>query len=155
MIRINYQLNVQVAGGPKLSYAGSLDVDAYDVIHVSVPSGGEPYVVELQPGTESGQVRFLLLTSDRYTSLIYKVNDAEAEEEYALDGPQLLIGSGAVSLLDDVPGSLILTNAAEATVIHVFVGRNATPSAGESEGPEEPEGPEGPEVPEGPEEPEE
>ncbi|CAN5908693.1 hypothetical protein BH23GEM7_BH23GEM7_23910 [soil metagenome] len=130
MIRINYQLNVQVAGGPKASYAGSLQVEAYDVINVAVPPATDDLEIQLQPGTASEQVTFLMITSDRFADLSYKVNDAAATEVYALNAPQLLIGSGAVSLLDEVPQPLVISNAhgTEAANINILVGRDATPA---------------------------
>lgn len=133
MTRINWTLNVQVADGPKLAANKYTEVEAYDKVDVAcpkVPSEGPAVetTIELQPGAVAGQVRFLMVTADRYENLAYKVN-ATTGTSFALDGPHLLIGVGAVKLLDAVPSKLLVTNsdASNDNAVHVLVGRDATP----------------------------
>ncbi len=55
--KINWTLNVQVVGGPKILSSDTIEVDAYDKIDVTIePSEKE---VQIQPG-DLGQMQFLL-----------------------------------------------------------------------------------------------
>ena len=138
--RISWSINVQVAGGPKISLSRSLDVDAYDKLSVPVAAGatGESAVpVEVQPASEAGRVLFLLISADRYDieNLACEVRDGEATTlTLPLDGPQVLMGPGAISLLGATPPqTLYFTNGLESEArVDILVGRKATPSAGSS-----------------------
>lgn len=67
-------LGVTVAGGPKTNVNRTITVDAYDKINVTMPDASSGLEIELQPGG-SGQVHFLLVTSNQYgDDLTYKVN---------------------------------------------------------------------------------
>jgi hypothetical protein len=118
---INYSLSVQVAGGPKVAVSRSLTVHAYDVVDVSIPAAGSADV-EIEPGTKAGRVKLLVITADVYADLKYDTGTA-----HVLDGPLVLVGEGAVALLDSTPGTIKFSNghATEARPIHVFVGRAA------------------------------
>ena len=120
MPSINYAVNVQVTGGPKLAATQSLSVDAYDMIDLSIKKASTADV-EIEPGV-AGRVKLVLITADLYDTLSYEA-DGKA---HALDGPALLVGGGAVALLQAKLGSLKFTNkhATEPRTIHVFVGRN-------------------------------
>lgn len=122
MPAINYQLAVQVTGGPKLSVAKTLAVEAYDVISVEIPAAGSADV-EIEPAAAAGRVKLLLLMADTYEDLTYDVGGTD----HPLDGPALLVGDGAVALLDATPGTVTFKNAhaTEARPIQVFVGRAA------------------------------
>lgn len=129
-IKINWSCNVQVVGGPKISGADTIEVDAYDNIEVSVPkseSGTDgTATVEVQPGAQD-QVMFLLIQAGTYqdSPLSYQVEGSA--KSVALDSQQLLIGSGAVSLLDGAPTSLTFTNAgATDASVRILIGRKAT-----------------------------
>jgi len=126
--KINWTLSAQVIGGPKISVAKTMDVDAYDKIHVSIDAKATDAEVEIQPGG-SGQVQFLLISADQYNDKVsYKVNDEASTTIILLDGPHLLIGSGAVGLLDEAPTSLFFSNDLDSNVsIDILVGRDATP----------------------------
>jgi hypothetical protein len=119
-------VNAVVAGGPKLSANRTIEVDAYDKISVSIPDATTGMDVELQPGG-SGQVTFLLVTSDRYgDDLTYKVNAGATDR--VLDQPHILTGKGAVGMLAGAPETLSFDNAMGADVeIQVLIGRDATP----------------------------
>lgn len=129
--KINWTLNVQVVGGPKMSASQTVTVDAYDKIQVTVGVGAqESKTVEVQPGP-AGRVQFLLISSDQYgdngDKLTYKVNDA-VNPPIKLDAPQLLIGDGAVGLLGAAPGAgpatLHFANGLDKPVnIEILVGR--------------------------------
>jgi hypothetical protein len=127
--KITWSLNVQVAGGPKILASKTLDVDAYDMIQVSVGDGANGAKVDVQPG-DTG-VQLLLISSDQYgADLTYSVNAAESDaaKRIKLDALQLLLGVGAVGLLKDPPKSLFFYNALSiAASIQILVGRDATP----------------------------
>jgi hypothetical protein len=107
--KINWTLNVQVVGGPKISASQTLIVDAYDKIDVVIPGGDSTTpgtaTVEVQPGG-SGQVQFLLITSSLYdANLTYSVDGGSAIQ---LDAPQLLMGNGAIGLLGSTQNQFAL-----------------------------------------------
>jgi hypothetical protein len=123
--KINWTLNVQVVGGPKISAAQTVTVDAYDKIQVTIGAGAADEEVDVQPGG-AGRVQFLLISSDQFgDDLTYKVDPAGNAIE--LDAPQLLIGDGAVGLFGAPPTTLGFTNnLAQDANIEILVGRNAT-----------------------------
>jgi hypothetical protein len=138
--KINWTLNVQIAGGPKISAIDTMDVEAYDKIQITVENGSSTRV-EVQPSSMTGQVQFLLISSDYYgAGLTYVVNPPDSGAEpvpIALDGPHIFIGPGTVKLLDPASGpqTLVFTNnlsdpdtgdPVQATV-QILVGRDATP----------------------------
>jgi hypothetical protein len=124
--QINWTVSVQVAGGPSASISQTLNVDAYDVIVVTVPHGGAEKAVEVQPGP-AGRVQFLMITTDQAgAGLTYKL-DPTAAAGFALDQKaHVFIGAGAVGLLPAVPATLHfynnLTNVVDANV-QILVGR--------------------------------
>lgn len=128
--KINWTLNVQVVGGPKILASDTIDVDAYDKIDVATEPDALDKEVQIQPG-DLGQVQFLLIKSDQYgDGLTYKVNAANGEIK--LDALQVLIGDGAVGLFKESPEKLLFTNNLVSdgdkipASIQIFVGRKAT-----------------------------
>jgi hypothetical protein len=136
-VQINWSLNVQVADGPQLGIAQTDSISGYDMIDVAIPpsSGDEALSVDIQPGVAS-QVRFLLITSSVYgAKLTYKVGDAA--EAVPLDGPLLLVGSGAISLLQGDPKKLIFSNKLDdgpTVLLRILAGRMVTPAPSEGGG---------------------
>ena len=98
-------------------------VEAYDSVDVTVPVAGAE--VAVQP-SGAGKVTLFLLTADTYSSdLTYSV--AGGASDVPLDGPQLLLGAGAVGLLGAAPTTLTFTNNTAAEVdVHIRIGRDAT-----------------------------
>jgi len=125
--KINWTLNVQVTGGPRLSASSTLTVDAYDKIQVGIEAGAADKKVEVQPGG-AGHVHFLLILSNPYgEGLTYKVNDSGSSKVMKLDGPHLLTGKGAVELLDPAPTSLFFSSSlGEDAAVEILIGREAT-----------------------------
>jgi hypothetical protein len=124
--KINWTLNVQVVGGPKISAAQTVTVDAYDKIQVTIGTGAADEVVDVQPGG-AGRVQFLLISSDQFgDDLTYKVNNAG--DDIKLDAQQLFIRDGAVGLLGTSPPTTLgfTNNLAQDANIEILVGRNAT-----------------------------
>ncbi len=130
-VKINWSCNVQVINGPKLSGADTVEVDAYDNIEVTVPkkpSGPDPgkATVEVQPGAQN-KVMFLLIQAGTYqgSPLTYKVD--VSTKPVRLDAQQLMIGLGAVGLLDGAPTKLHFENTGAADIpVRILIGRKAT-----------------------------
>ncbi len=126
--KITYSISAQVSNGPKISESKLISVEGYDKTQVSVVDTAADFEVNIQPAG-AGLARFLCITSSAYDSTItYKVNSAASPDEIPLDGPHLLVGAGAVSLLDSEPTKLFFSNGSGADVtIDILVGRDATP----------------------------
>ena len=122
---INWSLNVQVIGGPKVMASDTKEIEAYDKIEVSIEAETADKEVEIQPGG-AGRIQFLLIKSDTYSEdLTYKVN--ELTKIIKLDALQVFIGNGAVELLTEPPEKLVFTNDLTNPVsIEILVGRMAT-----------------------------
>lgn len=118
--KIDWNFVVQALNGPSVSGAGTLEIEAYDKIAVTIAAGATQQV-NLAP---SGTVSLLIINpAVPDVDLSYDVGG----NAVALDGPHMLIGTGAVSLLGGA-ANLSFTNdtAADAT-IEILLGRDATP----------------------------
>jgi hypothetical protein len=140
MPKINWTLDVQITGGPKISVPRAVNVEAYDKIEVDILAATDASTpttatVDVQPGG-TDQVKFLLITSSVYNAdLTYTADDTDpAIPTIALDEPQLLMGDheeGAVGLLGAAPQSLIFSNgiwnegAGQSVSVQILVGRDA------------------------------
>jgi hypothetical protein len=129
-VKINWSCNVQVINGPKLSGADTVEVDAYDNIEVNVPkkvgADNGKANVDVQPGAQT-KVMFLLIQAGTYQggTVSYKVEGSN--KSVKLDAQQLMIGSGAVGLLDGAPTKLNFENSGAADVpVRILIGRKAT-----------------------------
>jgi hypothetical protein len=127
--KLNWAVNIQVAGGPTISTSDTMEVEAYDVIQTTIADQANNQEVQVQPGPLAS-VRFVLITADSYSDeLTYTVNDGAADgaTDVKLDGLQLLIGQGAGDLLQKAPAKLAFTNkAGKAIGVTILVGRKAT-----------------------------
>jgi hypothetical protein len=133
--KIDWSVNVTVAGGPTVSLSRSITADAYDKIDVTIPPKAEgaggaagTATVSVQP-SDPAKVKFLLITSSIYPkdNLTYKLDGSATVIK--LDQPQLLAGSGLVGLLGDTKKNFIFTNAVDPpaqAVVQILVGRDAT-----------------------------
>ncbi len=120
---INWTLNVQVVGGPQVSASDAITVGAYDKIEAVVPSNGGT-TVNVQPGDGA---QFLLITASSYEHLTYQVDVSVTP--ITLDGPHLLIGAGAVSLLGATQNQFTFSNSDGGDItVSVLVGRDAVPT---------------------------
>lgn len=123
-VAIQWNINVQIAQGPKVTLAGDMKVDAYDKIEVLIVDGSSDMDVDVQPGG-ANKVQFMLISSDQYgTDLTYQVNGAG--ETVALDKAQLFTGDGNMSLLGEPPHTLRFDNAlGKDATVEILVGRKA------------------------------
>jgi hypothetical protein len=119
---IKWNFVTQVLQGPSVSAADTINgVDAYDKFDITILDSASQ-AVNLVPG---GSSISLLVINPRQpdANLSYDLSGSPV----ALDGPHVLIGSGAVSLLGGAT-SLTFTNSTGAdTVIEILVGRDSTP----------------------------
>jgi hypothetical protein len=126
MTAIKYTVDIQVAGGPKINFNDTVEVDAYDRIDVVLP-GADPAaetVVEVQPGAQAGSVKLLLVRANPASDSVTFANGAG---DVGLKSPMLLSG-GAVGILAAIPEKLTFKNASGADAkITILVGRDATP----------------------------
>jgi hypothetical protein len=116
-----WSVMVKAVKGPQLSPSGSMDVEAYDKLAVTVDAGATQQV-DLSPGGAAAVTCLVVSPAVPDAQLTYDVGG----KDIALDQPHILLG-GAVALAGD-PTSLTFTNgtANEAT-IDILVGRDATP----------------------------
>ena len=117
---INWNFVTQAVGGPSVSAAGSIEVEAYDKLTVTIPTGSSQ-TVNLAP---NGDMSLLVVNpTTPAKGLSYKVGSAEV----SLDGPHILIGAGAVSLLGKSTSLKFTNNTGTDAVIGILIGRDATP----------------------------
>lgn len=118
---IKWNFVTQVLKGPSVSAAASIDeIDAYDKFDITL-ADTDAQVVNLTPGGNT----YLLVINPRipHEDLSYDLGG----NPVALDGPHVLIGAGAVSLLGGAT-SLTFTNSTGAdAVIEILIGRDSTP----------------------------
>jgi hypothetical protein len=128
--KIDWSFNVVVAGGPKFSASRSVQVDAYDKVDATVPkkegTTAGTATVNVQPSGE-GKVQFLLITASVYDDkLTYKVDGGATDIK--LDEPQVLVGDGAVRLLNATQKQFVFKNEIDPpadAAIQILAGRNA------------------------------
>lgn len=137
MPAVKMSISLAVAGGPVLSVNAVEDVEAYDVIEVTIPANTTTArLVQLQPAS-AARVSLLLIRSDLYgPEISYRASDGTTDSDpVALLGPQLF-GRGVLSLFGNEVLSLRITNthpapaagaAGQDAHLQILVGRDATP----------------------------
>jgi hypothetical protein len=121
--QLKWSYSVQAVRGPTISGNGILEVDAYLKLNVTVPAVGSLDVEVLPDG--GGSVQLLVINPAKPSKDLTYIVDAV---NVPLDGPHVLIGAGAVSLLAATIGTLKFENAgAEDAEISILAGREATP----------------------------
>lgn len=125
--KIDWSFNVTVAGGPKFSVTRPpIAVDAYDKVDATVPkkegAASGTKTIDVQPSGE-GKVQVLLITSSFYDDKVtYKVDGGS---EVKLDEPHLLVGDGAVGLLNKTQKQFVFKNDSDKDVaVEILVGRS-------------------------------
>jgi hypothetical protein len=123
---INWQFNATIPGGPVVILnQPSIPLEAYDVASLTIPAGKGNVAVPIQPSAAAGDVVFLVISSSVYDAGVnYTVDGLTAV--HALDGPHVLLGSGAVSFLNSAtpPQTLTFNNTLTKDInLQVVVGR--------------------------------
>jgi hypothetical protein len=120
---LNWNLSVNVTGGPQLSGAAALEVEGYDKLDVVLPADGKSHTVKIGPGTWDSVSLVLISASQPGEQLSYKVGKVDTR----INGTHLLVGTGAVSLLGSGDAKLDFTNGSGADVtLEILVGRKAS-----------------------------
>lgn len=126
MTNINWQFQATIPGGPVLILNQPVTaVDAYDVVEVTIPKSASSVAVPVQPSTAAGDVVLMVVSSSQYDSGVKYTVDALADT-HALDGPHILVGSGAVGFLNSAapPQKLTFSNSLPNDIkVQVLVGR--------------------------------
>jgi len=119
--RISWNYVVKALNGPSVSAAGNLEVDAYDKFQITI-ANTVTQSVELVPA--GATVSLLVINPKKpHNALTYNLKGSDTP----LDGPHVLIGTGALSLLGDA-ARLDFTNETGADAdIEILIGRDATP----------------------------
>lgn len=134
MPAVKLSINIAVNGGPTLAVNSTENVEAYDVIEVTVPADAKR-TVQLQPAV-AASVNLLLIQSDLYGSEItYTATDGNSDSKTVdLLGPQLF-GRGVLALFGTEMLSLKLANSHPVPAagapsrdahVQILVGRRAT-----------------------------
>jgi hypothetical protein len=124
--KVNWTFATRVLNGPTVARSGELPVEAYVKIAVTIPQG-QTVDVEVFPGGGGSAQLLVIDSSSPSDKLSYKIGSTDVK----LDGPHVLIGSGAVRTLagsSGVIGTLKFTNQTAADVdLSILAGRDATP----------------------------
>lgn len=125
---ITWKFELDVPGGPQVSYANALEVDAVDRITVSIPdttAAPAATTVEVQPGA-AGKVKVLLIRASTYGNKVeYQVHDAAATKRI-LNDALFLIDSVLIDALGTPLDKLLVTNTTgKAVDVEVLIGRAA------------------------------
>ena len=118
---IKWNFVTQVLKGPSVSAASSIDaIDAYDKFEIAL-GDTDSQVVNLTPGGNT----YLLVVNPHppHADISYELDG----NPVALDGPHVLIGAGAVSLLGGATSLTFTNNSGADAVIEILIGRDSTP----------------------------
>ncbi|MCB1702645.1 MAG: hypothetical protein H6985_08870 [Pseudomonadales bacterium] len=119
---IRWNFVTQVLNGPNVSAAGTTDtVDAYDKFNIRIEDSQSQAVSLVPPGAGITLLVINPVTPDE--TLSYELDG----NPVALDGPHVLLGSGAVGLLGGVTSLTFTNNTGADAVIEILVGRDSTP----------------------------
>ncbi len=121
------ELSVTLGSGPRWSSIRVVEVEATDVIRVTIAAGASDTKVELQPGDA---MQLLLINPEIPAETLGYATSAGAATPHMLDQPHLLVGQGAIGLLggSSAPTSLFFNNSGtEDASVTIVIGRDATP----------------------------
>lgn len=121
---LRWNFAIQTTGGPTITGTGEVpaSVDTYHKSSVTVPANGN-IDVELLTGT-GGKVMLLVISPAKPSDkLTFEANS----NDVPLDGPVVLIGSGAASLYGDVGTIKFKNGGAEDAAVSILAARDATP----------------------------
>ena len=133
MERISFSVTIQVAGGPSLPIAGTLEVEAYEKFDIAVPPSvagtNGSAKISVAP-VDISKVQLLVIISD--------INDGTIKFQHSssstsppqgvidLKGPMTLIGTSAVSLLNEIADLTFTNSGSQAARVTLLVGRDAS-----------------------------
>ena len=118
--KINWNYVVQALDGPSLSAAGDVEVDGYDKLKVTLADNATQQV-DLVPS--AAMLLLIINPASPSADLSYEVNG----NDVMLDGPQVFIGTGAVSLIGGATNLTFTNKTGADAVIEILIGRDTTP----------------------------
>ena len=126
MSTITWQFQAAIPGGPAFNInQPPIAVQAYDVTSATIEANASNVDLNVQPSSTAGDVVFVVVNSDQYdVGLTYTVDGGA--DKHALDGPHLLLGSGAVGFMNAGAPPQVLTfssTLAKNANVQVVVGR--------------------------------
>ena len=100
MSNITWQFQASIQGGPTFTInQPAIVVGAYDVASATIKAGTSNIDVVVQPSSTAGDVVFVVVSSDTYDAgLSYKIDGGATA--HALDAPHVMLGAGAVGLMN-------------------------------------------------------
>jgi hypothetical protein len=120
---IKWSVTFDAVLGPRIAASGIEAISAYDKIGIQLAGAATDVDVDVQPSSTAGDVRLLVITASSYEAQVTVSADAGGTESI-LDGPFVLIGTGAVELLAAPPQTLRFNNPDTDPVdIDILVGR--------------------------------
>jgi hypothetical protein len=126
MSNITWQFQAAIPGGPAFAIdQPPIAVQAYDVASATIAAGASNIDVNVQPSSTVGDVVFLMVSSDLYGAGLTYVVDG-GTDVHALDGPHVMLGSGAVGFMNAAAPPQVLTfssTLAKDAHVQVVVGR--------------------------------
>ena len=126
MNNVAWQFQAAIPGGPALTLVTpQIAVAAYDVVNVTIAASATGVAVPIQPSTTAGNVILLVISSSQYDAKVTYTVDGIGTS-HVLDGPHVLVGAGAVSLLNAVqpPQTLTFDNTLANDInLQIVVGR--------------------------------
>jgi hypothetical protein len=124
---INWSFSVAAGKGPRVYGSDAVEVDAYDKVSKVLAAGDKNIDVQLQPAKAAGKVHVLVIAASTFDAGL-KFSADDGTTDFSLDGPVVLIGSGAVALLAQAPQTLRLSNnTASDVTVDILVGRDSAP----------------------------
>lgn len=123
-ISIDWAVSLSAAPGPRISQTGSLVVDAYDKVSITL----EPQAtadVDLLPADAPGRLSVLMLSASTYDlALTYSADGGTTT--IPLDAPLVLLGRGAVERAGLPHRLQFANNTTAAVAVDALIGRAAT-----------------------------
>ncbi len=124
--KLDWTFAARVLNGPTTAESGVLSIEAYVKVAVTIPQG-QTVDVEIFPGGGGSAQLVVISPAVPSDKLTYKVGTTDVK----LDGPHVLIGSGAVGMLagsSGTVGTLKFKNQTAADAeLSILAGRDATP----------------------------
>jgi hypothetical protein len=133
MERISFSVTIQVAGGPSLPIAGTLEVEAYEKFDIAVPPSvagtNGSAKISVAP-VDISKVQLLVIISDINDGTIKfqhsSSSTSSSQGVIDLKGPVTLIGTSAVSLLNEIADLTFTNSGSQAARVTLLVGRDAS-----------------------------
>ena len=121
--KLSWTFAARVLGGPTIARSGDVEVEAYVKLAVTIKKNTSQDV-EIFPGAGGSAQLVIISPAVPSDKLTYELGG----NKVALDGPLILIGSGAVAMLGAKVGTLKFENkTAQDADIEIIGGRDATP----------------------------